>query len=165
MPTDDYVYMPIVLRIRMPFNTAAPKAREGSSAEQRLRNKALPRPWTVLITGGYSKHAKLEPRDILEIAQTADARALERGGSLLVSTCPPTPSAANSVLHRTLTAPGELYEFATARGCKNPLGAYLKLAGELIVTGNSASMIAECWRSGRPLWVIPMRKTARRRAR
>jgi hypothetical protein len=46
--------------------------------------------------------------------------------------------------------------FAPDRAPDNPYAAYLHLADELIVTGDSASMIAECWRSSRPLWVAPL---------
>lgn len=163
MPTDRYVDAPNVLRIRMPFNPAPPAAPADSPAAARLRASRLPRPWTALIVGGHTTRARLDARDVARVVQAANARALTRGGSLLVSTSPRTPAAAIPHVRSGLTAPGELYVFAAGDPTDNPFAAYLQLADELIVTGDSASMIAECWRSARPLWVAPLRATLRRR--
>lgn len=162
MPTDRYVDAPNVFRPRMPFNPLPPLA-EDSPAAQRLRCAALPRPWTALIVGGPTTRLRLEPDDVARIAATADARAVARGGSLLVSTSPRTPAEAVTLLQRGWTAPGQLFVFAPGRAPDNPYAAYLHLADELIVTGDSASMIAECWRSARPLWVAPLAESPSRR--
>ena len=55
-------------------------------------------------------------------------------------------------LRRPRTAPGELHELRQAR---SPTLRRTCIADELR-HGDSASMIAECWRSGRPLWVAPL---------
>lgn len=163
MPPDCYVEAPNVLRTRMPFNPAPPASRTDSAVAARLRASRLPRPWTALVIGGHTTRARLEPRDAADLARSANARALARGGSLLVSTSPRTPAEAIPGIREAMTAPGELYVFVQG-DARNPFAAYLHLADELIVTGDSASMIAECWRSGRPLWVALLRSTPRRRA-
>ena len=155
MPTDGYVQAANVFRPRMPFNPLPPLA-DDSPPAQRLRGTGLPRPWIALIVGGPTRRLRLEPDQVARIAAQANVRALARGGSLLVSTSPRTPAEAVTLLQRARTAPGELFVFTPGRALDNPYPAYLHLADELIVTGDSASMIAECWRSGRPLWVAPL---------
>jgi mitochondrial fission protein ELM1 len=162
MPTDRYIDAPNVFRPRMPFNPLPPLPAD-SPAAQRLRAADLPRPWTALIVGGPTRRLRLEPKAVARIAADADARARAYGGSLLVSTSPRTPAEAVTILQRARTAPGELFVFAPASAGDNPYAAYLHLADELIVTGDSASMIAECWRSGRPLWVAPLGLSPSRR--
>jgi mitochondrial fission protein ELM1 len=162
MPTDRYIAAANVFRPRMPFNPLPPLASD-SPAAQRLRAANLPRPWTALIVGGPTRRLRLAPKTVARIAAQANARALAHGGSLLVSTSPRTPAEALPVLQRALTAPGELFVFAPGSAPDNPYAAYLHGADELIVTGDSASMIAECWRSGRPLWVAPLGMSPRRR--
>ena len=162
MPTDRYIAAPNVFRPRMPFNPLPPLAAD-SPAARRLRAADLPRPWTALIVGGPTRRLRLDPEEVARIAAAANTRALAHGGSLLVSTSPRTPADAVTLLHSARTAPGELFVFAPGSALDNPYAAYLHLADELIVTGDSASMIAECWRSARPLWVAPLRMAPTRR--
>ncbi len=166
MPTDRYVEAANVLSIRMPFNPAPPLAADAPEA-LRLRAAGWPRPWTALIVGGPTTRFRLEPRELARIAALANARALAGNGSLLVTTSPRTPAEALPLLRERLTAPGELHVFGAAGAVANPYAAYLSLADALIVTGDSASMIAECWRSAKPLWVArpvapPHRRLMRR---
>ncbi|RYH14599.1 MAG: hypothetical protein EON57_00220 [Alphaproteobacteria bacterium] len=163
MPTDRYVRAPNVFSIRMPLNPAPTPLAHDSRAVQRLLGAGWPRPWTALIVGGSTTRGDLTPAQVARIAADADARAWERGGSLLVSTSPRTPAAVAAALRQALTAPGEVYLFDASSPTDNPYGAYLQMADELVVTGDSASMIAECWRSGRPLWVSPLSTNPRQR--
>lgn len=155
MPQDVLDDAPTVLRIRMPFNFP-PDSAAITPAETRLLASTLPRPWTALIVGGATRQLRFERGAVARIAREVCARANARGGSVLVSTSPRTPTAAIPALRAAIDAPGELYAY-TRDDPHNPLAAYLRLADELVVTGDSASMVAECWRSGRPLWVAPAR--------
>ncbi|HUD33506.1 MAG TPA: ELM1/GtrOC1 family putative glycosyltransferase [Variovorax sp.] len=163
MPTDRYVRAPNVFAIRMPLNPPPPPLADDSRAALRLLGAGWPRPWTALIIGGSTTRGDLTPAHVARLAADADAHVLARGGSLLVSTSPRTPAAVAAVLRRTLTAPGELHLFDASSPVDNPYAAYLQMADELVVTGDSASMIAECWRSGRPLWVSPLSTSLRQR--
>ena len=162
MPTDRYIDAPNVLRLRMPLNPAPPMPAGDSPVAAFLSASCLPRPWIALIVGGHTSRARLEPRDVIELAQIADAHAQARGGSLLVSTSPRTPPEAIGLLRQAITAPHAMHAFDTDAAA-NPYASYVRSADELIVTGDSASMIAECWRSGHPLWVKPLRLSPRRR--
>lgn len=157
MPTDRYIDAPNVLRIRMPFNSA-PLVR--SPAASRLQASGLPRPWTALIIGGHTTRARLEPRDADRIMNAVQSRVMAHGGSLLISTSPRTPANVVSVVEARRKVPGETHVFDASRAVDNPYGMYLSLSDELIVTGDSASMIAECWRTGHPVWVAPLRRSA-----
>jgi mitochondrial fission protein ELM1 len=152
-----------VFSIRMPLNPAPAPVADDSRAALRLLGAGWPRPWTALIIGGSTTRGDLTPTQVARLAADADARARERGGSLLVSTSPRTPAAVAAALRRTLTAPGELHVFDASSPADNPYEAYLQMADELVVTGDSASMIAEGWRSGRPLWVSPLSTNPRQR--
>lgn len=163
MPTDRYVRAPNVLDIRMPFNPAPPPVAADSPAALRLQSSGWPRPWTALIIGGSTTRGDVTPGQVARLAADANADALRRGGSLLVSTSPRTPAAVAAVIRQALTAPGELHLFDASAPAANPYTAYLQMADQLIVTGDSASMIAECWRSGRPLWVSPLQMSLRQR--
>ena len=163
MPTDRYVQAPNVLQVRMPFNPAPPPLAADAPAALRLRSSDWPRPWTALIVGGSTTRGDITPEQASRLAAEASAHVLARGGSLLASTSPRTPAAVVEALRRSLAAPGELHLYDAAAPGANPYPAYLQMADELIVTGDSASMIAECWRSGRPVWVSPLSASLRQR--
>lgn len=155
MPTDCYVDAANVLRIRMPFNPAPPLDRNSPGA-LRLLASNLPRPWLALMVGGPTSRLPLEPCEIVRTAAAVGARTEERGGSLFVSTSPRTPAGAIASLRSALPAHSEFHVFDPFEARANPYAALLNLADELFVTGDSASMIAECWRTGKPLWVAPL---------
>lgn len=160
MPADRVAAAANVLRIRMPFNFPAPLTAEGDAQVTRLLAAGLPRPWTALIIGGATRQLRFVPAQVTALVRAVSARVRSRGGSLLLSSSPRTPPATVAELNAAREAPGEFYAY-TRGDPQNPLAAYLQLADELIVTGDSASLIAECWRSGRPLWVAPLRNAWR----
>lgn len=162
MPQDQLADAANLLRIRMPFNFPQAPGEATHAAEARLRAAALPRPWTALIIGGATRQLRFRPAEITALVRDACARARARGGSVLISTSPRTPAPTIAALRAAHDAPGEFYTFQRDDP-HNPLAAYLRLADELIVTGDSVSMIAECWRSGRPVWVAPLRDSLRHR--
>ncbi|MDB6000489.1 MAG: nucleoside-diphosphate-sugar epimerase-like protein, partial [Rhizobacter sp.] len=112
MPTDRYVAAPNVLQIRMPFNPLPAPLPAGSPVARRVQSSAWPRPWTALIVGGPTTRGDLDPHDVDRLVRWANARAMARGGSVLVSTSPRTPPAVAAVLRPALTAPGELHLFS-----------------------------------------------------
>lgn len=163
MPQDQLAAAANVLHIRMPFNFPTPEKRDGAQQSERLRAADLPRPWTAVIIGGATRQLRFVPAEIAALVADCCIHARQRGGSVLVSTSPRTPAAAITGLKEAAHGtPGEFYTFKP-RDPDNPLAAYLQLADELVVTGDSASMIAECWRSGRPVWVAPLRDSRRHR--
>ena len=161
MPQDVMRDAPNVHRIRMPFNALRRHA-QTDEVERQLLAAGFARPYSTLIIGGRTRQHAFSAREIVDLADRLGERVRAHGGSLLVSTSPRTQPEALRLFAERLRAPATIYEFV-AQDRDNPLGAYMRLADELIVTGDSASMIAECWRSGRPLLVAPMRTSLRYR--
>jgi mitochondrial fission protein ELM1 len=161
MPQDVMRDAPNVHRIRMPFNGVRRHART-DEVERRLLAAGFARPYSTLIIGGRTRQHAFAEHEITELADRIGERVRERGGSLLVSTSPRTSTETIASFRQRLRVPALIYEFVPDDR-DNPLGAYMQLADELVVTGDSASMIAECWRSGRPLLVAPMRTSFRYR--
>lgn len=164
MPQDRLGDAGNVVKIRMPFNVPARSDGDTLPQHTRLLAAGLPRPWITLIIGGPTRHQHFVTAAVAEVVREACRRATERGGSVLVSTSPRTPAASLDALRRAHDAPGEFHVYS--RGdAGNPFHAYLQLADELVVTGDSGSMLAECWRSGKPVWVAPLPDTPAYRIR
>lgn len=149
-----------VLPLRMPLNPAP--AMPAAPLLDRVRAQAWPRPWTLLVMGGVTRQYRFDARVAQALLDDATRRVQARGGSLLVSSSPRTPADVLATLAAPLRVPGECYVFRR-RDPGNPLAAYLHEADEIIVSGDSPSMLAECWRSAKPVLVQPLRCTPRYR--
>jgi uncharacterized protein len=141
-------------------NVAPPHGATAERLEQattrwapRLAN--LPRPWFALLVGGDSAPYRLDVATAHRLGQDASAMVAAAGGSLLVTTSARTDSRAGEALFAAVTCPCHLYRWdRTARD--NPYLAYLALADSLIVTGDSASMIAEACDTGKPVALVDL---------
>ena len=154
MPQDGVAPAANVLDVRMPFNWPRDMARDDTAMDSVGAN--LPRPCTVFIIGGPTRQLSFPADEIVRLARRVNARVSARRGSLLVSTSPRTPAKLIPALRSVIDVPGQFYAFK--RGdTHNPLRGYLQMADEIIVTGDSSSMIAECWRTGKPLLVTTSR--------
>jgi hypothetical protein len=81
--------------------------------------------------------------------------AAAAGGSLLATTSARTDPRAGGALFAAVTCPSHLYRWdRTARD--NPYLAYLALADALIVTGDSATMLAEACATGKPVAFVDL---------
>ena len=151
-----------VIRNLLPLNRLNPDAIDDARHRWADRLCALPRPHIAVLLGGNSSSYRLDAETARRIATRASARANALGGTLLVTSSPRTPKAALEAFAAAMTAPGELYRWSPDDP-DNPLTAYVASADRLMVTGESASMLAEAFRTGKPVEVLPLRK--RRRAR
>jgi hypothetical protein len=164
LPMDGYPsataqFMPL----RFPLNPLPPLDSASLSTAAQMRGSGLPRPWITLVIGGNTNRARLKPRHARKIVAEANARARRLGGSLFVTTSPRTDQDVVDAVRTTAQPPGQFYAFSNQANTLNPYALYLRLADEIIVTGDSASMIAECWRSGHPTWVALLPVSLRRR--
>jgi mitochondrial fission protein ELM1 len=130
---------------------------------QRLRDAAtgwaprlahLPRPWFALLVGGNSAPYRLDVETARRLGREASAKAAA-GGSLLVTTSARTPPQAGEALFAAVTCPAYLYGWERNAG-DNPYLAYLALADSLIVTCDSASMIAEACATGKAVALVDL---------
>ena len=142
-----------VLHNMLPLNRAIPRASERAAAAWLPLLEALPRPWIGLLVGGEKSSVGLDQTAWSKVREQAEALARERGGSLLVTTSPRTPAAAADILLAQSDVPGARYRWR-ADDPENPYPLFVERADELIVTGDSASMIAEACGSGRPVHYV-----------
>lgn len=158
MPQDVIGDASNILPARMPFNPRPPTA--APAILQRLAAHDWPRPWTLLALGGVNRQYRFDAVIARQLIDDSIARVRAHKGSLLIATSPRTPTDVIALLSAPLGVPGECHVFK--RGdADNPFAAYLQLADEIVLSGDSPSMIAECWRSAKPLLVRPLRRTLR----
>jgi mitochondrial fission protein ELM1 len=115
----------------------------------------LPRPYVAVLMGGYSGRYALDAEKGKRLAREASALVLERGGSLLITTSSRTARSAISALERALEVPYQLFRWRPD-AADNPYLGYLALADAIIVTCESATMLAEACATGKPVYMFDL---------
>jgi mitochondrial fission protein ELM1 len=110
----------------------------------------LPRPWYALLVGGNSPPYRLDAGAARRLAEEVNAIVQRSGGSVLVTTSARTRSDVADALFGALTVPAYKYRWR-ADAPENPYLGFLALADSVIVTGDSASMLAEACATGKPV--------------
>lgn len=126
-----------VLCNRLPFLPPGPRQGEAALPDPVAR---LPRPWTVLLVGGRSRPYVFDEHVAAALADHANRRAQEQGGSLLLIPSPRTPPTCVELMSSRLTGPAYTYR---RDGEANPYRAVLTAGDRFIVTCDSATMVAE----------------------
>lgn len=145
---------PNVLRNALPVSPLDRARLNEAAARWAPRLATLPRPWIAVLVGGEARPYRLDAAAAGRLGREASQMARAAGGSLLVSTSPRTPADAADALQANLEAPHHLHRWAP--GADNPYPAFLALADRLVVTGDSASMLAEACATGRPVRIFPL---------
>ena len=146
---------PNVLHNILPLNRLLAD-QDGCAAAQWLpRIAPLPRPWIGLFVGGDSSTSELTKAGARSLRAQAESFARGCGGSLLTATSPRTPAAAADILLADSDVPGVRYRWR-ANDPANPYALFLQRADELIVTGDSASMLAEACATGRRVHYVAL---------
>jgi len=151
--------------LHLPAPLAAPATADEATLEVwRARWAALPRPWIGLLVGGDRSPYRLDADAARRLAAAARALAARHGGSVLATTGPRTTPAAADALFAALGESAFRHRYMPGQ-TDNPYPALLALADQFIVTGDSASMLAEAAGTGKPLTVFepPHRRTAAKR--
>lgn len=157
MPQDVVPETRNMLRVQMPFNPH--RGGVAANVSKRLAASPLPRPWTLLALGGVSRQYRFDTAVAKQLLRAAIEHVRAHSGSLLLTTSPRTPADVAVLLASPLPVPSECYIFRRDDP-DNPFTTYASLADEIIVSGDSPSMVAECWRSGTPVLVQPLRRTS-----
>ncbi len=139
-----------VLMVDLP--PAAPVAPPEDLEVWRERFSDLPRPLVAVLVGGERWPIRLDAREAHRLGAAVNALLRRLGGSWVVSTSPRTGIRQSRALHEVLKKPGYFYYWREGRK-ENPHHALPALADVFVVTSDSASMIAEAVRSGRPVLV------------
>ena len=115
----------------------------------------LPRPWWSVLLGGDSGPFVFTADKAARLARWLNEVVGREGGAVLVTNSARTPAAAWAAFLNTLTVPVSPWHWGESAG-ENPYQAYLALAGRLVVTGESMSMLAEAGATGKPLYLFDL---------
>jgi mitochondrial fission protein ELM1 len=112
----------------------------------------LPRPYTAVLIGGDSGPFVYTREKGRRLGQLINSLAVSSEGSLLVTGSARTSAAVLEALQQELTVPNTVYRWSEDRA-GNPYLGYLALADQLVVSGESMSMLAEAGFTGKPLYI------------
>lgn len=113
----------------------------------------LPRPWTAVVLGGAPWPFRFDGAVLQDLA--ARLNALSEGkGSCIICSSPRTPAGASDALAKLLKAPSFAHTWSA--NAPNPYKAVLQLADQLVVSGDSASMLAEACSTGKPVYIFDL---------
>jgi mitochondrial fission protein ELM1 len=145
---------PNVLNLSLPLIIPPQAAIEQAVAAWRPVLGALPRPLTAVLVGGPTRPFRFGPAQAR--ALIADTLAATGGaGTLYLSTSRRTPPVVVDALAAALPPGGRLFRW-TPQASDNPHLALLGAADRFVVTGDSASMLVEVARLGRPLSIFEL---------
>ncbi len=151
--------LPNVVMLDLP---PAPPPVEEAAELARWREKFahLPRPWTGVLVGGARWPVVFDAEDAKRLGRAVEHFRAQTGGGWLVSTSPRTGIRQARALHEALSQPG-WFHFWRSGGKRedNPHRAILALADCFVATADSASMVAEAVRTGRRVFLFPMRRS------
>ncbi len=145
---------PNVLSLTLPLQWLDEQVLQREAAAWRPRIP-LPAPYVVLLVGGDSGPYAFDEAAARRLAAEAGRLAKRKGASLLVSTSARTAPTAARALERAIEVPARVFHWRPGSG-RNPYLAFLALAEEFIVTGDSMSMLAEACATGKPVHIFPL---------
>lgn len=156
---------PRVVHLDLPLNFVDPARLAGVGQRSSDRFGPLPRPWIGVLLGGDSGSYRFDVSAARRLGGSLAALCRRLHGAALITSSPRTrPEVLDAVLAELSAqkVPEFHYRF-DGNDSDNPLDAILALADALVVTADSASMLAEACSTGRPVAVFepPLRLRAR----
>ena len=141
-----------------PVTRVSPHALELAAVRWGSELACAPTPRLALLVGGKDPEHELRSDQAAKMGEAVAELATREGGSVLVTTSRRTPRRAADALERALgDACAHFYRWDQSRpGSENPYMGYLALADALVVTGESASMLAEACATGKPVYIYPL---------
>lgn len=144
--------VPNVLHNELPLHRIDLAALRREAAPWAAQRDALPRPRIAVLVGGSSGPYLFDPAAAEEMGRRLSAHARERGGSLLLTTSARTSDEATDALLGAIDVPLTAYRWRP-NDPDNPYRAMLGCADEIVVTGDSMSMMSEACATGRPVYL------------
>ena len=141
-----------ILQNRLPLHRVDDTVLQRAASEWSAKLPDLPRPWLAVLLGGDSGPVVFTAEKARRLAEQVNRRALQTGGSLLVSTSARTPAGAWTAFREKIGVAH--YYFQWQKDADNPYFAYLALADEFVVSGESMSMLTEVSATGKPLAIF-----------
>lgn len=152
MPQYGLPAAPNFIPLTLPFVLQDPARTEAAIAAWTPRLSHLPRPWTVLLTGGPIPQIPIDDAGADQIADQAIAHARAAGGSLILAVSRRTPGPLRERMAGRIAAAGlPFWSVGYPAPEPNPYPALLAQGDHFIVTSDSTSMIADVCVAGKPL--------------
>jgi mitochondrial fission protein ELM1 len=142
-----------ILHNQLPLHRVTPPRLHQAAQQWQQRLSHLQRPYTVVLVGGNSGPFVFTSAKGRRFGQLVNQLATARGGSLLVTDSARTPAEAFAAFCAELTLPAYIHRWANGQK-NNPYLACLGLADQLVVSGESMSMLAEASVTGKPLYIF-----------
>lgn len=149
-----------LVTLDLPLNLP-PKASDGALAHWQGEFQHLPRPLLGVLLGGDSGSYRFDKIAAERVARTVNELVGRTGGSAVVVGSPRTPVKALSGIERRIAVPNQVH--GLRRQAPNPYASILQLADALLVTGDSASMLAEACTAGKPVGLVDLKERTRSR--
>jgi mitochondrial fission protein ELM1 len=142
--------------LTLPFVLQDPVRTEAAVAAWRASLETLPRPWTVLMTGGPIPRVRFGGAEADRIADQAIQSAHQAGGSLILVVSRRTPGPLRERIAARIAEARELPSWSVDWPAPdpNPYPALLALGDRFVVTSDSASMIADACVTGKPVELV-----------
>ena len=144
-----------VLHNLTPLHRVTEERLRAAAADWAPRLSALPGPYLAVVIGGNSGPFTFDHAAAKRLARQASARAKEMGASLLVTTSARTPRDKINSFERALDVPAEIFRWSKDVA-ENPYFGFLALADEVIVTGDSMSMLTEACATRKPVHIFDL---------
>ena len=142
-----------ILKNELPLHGVMKDRLNEAAATWQQKFAHLPRPYTAVLIGGDSGPFVFTSEKGQHLGQLVNGVALDHGGSLLVTDSARTPAPAFESFQRQLSVPAFIHRWSDKREA-NPYLAYLAVADQLVVTGESMSMLTEASVTCKPLYIF-----------
>jgi len=146
---------PNVLHNQTPLHRVTEERLQAEAEAWAPRLDGLPRPYVAVVIGGNSGPFTFDHPAAERLAHQASALANRLGGSLLVTTSARTPQDKIDTFERALEAPAHLFRWSKTAE-ENPYFGFLALADEIVVTGDSMSMLTEACATRKPVHIFDL---------
>jgi len=142
----------------MPLTRVSEESLDAAAARWRDELGSAREPRVALLVGGTNVEHEFSPNCARELGETVKTMIEAAGGAVFVASSRRTSRAAAEALLSALgSSCAHAYVWQTdGDNSENPYMGYLALADAFVVTGESASMLAEACTTGKPVAIFPL---------
>ena len=143
--------------LRLPYALTRAATSKAEPADKRLIEQ-LPAPHQLLIVGGPTLYWTLDERVLIGTLRDMLQRAAGERGSVLITTSPRTPPSIHKAIERELAAWDTPSLLAVPRIAPR-YATLLEAADNIRVTADSVAMTSDAIWTGKPVALVPIRKS------
>lgn len=146
---------PNVFQALLPLNRMPPELLARRAAEWRTQLTNLAGPYVAVLLGGPARPLRFTATEAELVAAAADEIATRLKGAVLAIGSRRTPPAVIAAFRSRLRSPALVHDWRPG-DTSNAYQGFLGLAEHIVVSGDSASMLAEACRTAKPVTVVPL---------